>query len=151
MDGHDRDVDRARLQVVEPVLRGALKRHSPLRREQLAVSDVDEGSLPPNSHEQWRQHNRQNAIRRPDREAATRRCRIEWHSSRDHIPNLSEDFNDCGCELLCSLGTTPFGVQKNSGSLRSRRSRPRPWLTADGDKFSLSAARPTCRSVKHNP
>ena len=42
-----------------------------------------------------------------------------------------------------AVGTTPLGVRRNSGSLSSRRSRPSPWLTADGVRFSRSAARPT--------
>ena len=34
-----------------------------------------------------------------------------------------------------AVGTTPLGVRRNSGSLSSRRSRPRPWLTADGERL----------------
>src|SRR5215207_1817419 len=36
----------------------------------------------------------------------------------------------------------------NRGSFSSRRSRPRPWLTAEGERLSRSAARPTWRSSR---
>jgi hypothetical protein len=42
-----------------------------------------------------------------------------------------------------TVGTTPLGVRRNSGSLSRRRSRPSPWLTAEGVRFRRSAARPT--------
>jgi hypothetical protein len=45
-----------------------------------------------------------------------------------------------------AVGTTPFGVRRNNGSFSRRRSRPNPWLTAEADRFSRAAARPTCRS-----
>ena len=35
-----------------------------------------------------------------------------------------------------SVGTTPFGVFRNSGSFNRRRSRPKAWLTAEVDKFN---------------
>ena len=52
----------------------------------------------------------------------------------------------CASSMARAVGTTPLGVLRNNGSLRRRRSRPRPWLTADADRFKRSAARPTCRS-----
>ena len=47
-----------------------------------------------------------------------------------------------------AVGITPFGTRRNSGSLSSRRSRDRPWLTADGVRFSRCATRPRWRSLK---
>ena len=49
-----------------------------------------------------------------------------------------------------AVGTTPFGVLRNSGSLRSCLSLPRPWLTAEAERFSRAAARPTWRSCAHD-
>jgi hypothetical protein len=37
-----------------------------------------------------------------------------------------------------AVGTTPLGVRRNRGSFSKRRSLPSPWLTADGERFSLS-------------
>ena len=42
-----------------------------------------------------------------------------------------------------AVGTIPFGVLRNNGSLSRRRRRARPWLTADEVSRSRSAARPT--------
>jgi hypothetical protein len=45
-----------------------------------------------------------------------------------------------------SVGFTPLGVFRNSGSCSRRRSRRRPWLTAEGVRLSLCAARATWAS-----
>src|SRR5262245_9981871 len=50
--------------------------------------------------------------------------------------------------LARAVGSTPFGVRRNRGSLSSRRNRDRPWLTAEAVRFSRAAARPTWRSAK---
>ena len=45
-----------------------------------------------------------------------------------------------------AVGTTPLGVLRNSGSLSRRRSRPSPWLTADGGQACDRPPGPTWRS-----
>src|SRR5262245_52486041 len=47
-----------------------------------------------------------------------------------------------------SVGATPLGCRRNSGSFMSRRNRPSPWLTADGETCMREAARPTCFSSR---
>ena len=50
-----------------------------------------------------------------------------------------------------ALGTTPLGVLGSRGSSKSRRKRPMPWLTADGERFSrLGGAAEMTLLVQHD-
>ncbi len=76
---------------------------------------------------QRRQEHGGDAVGRADCETARGRSRIEWRGSGDNLRARARmSATGPANSMARSVGTTPFGVRKNRGSLSSRRRRPKP-------------------------
>ena len=147
VQGKNRDVDRARFQVGEGVLPGAPAGlpSSAGRICRTPMSMV--GGRRAQGGKEGRQEHGRDSVGRADEKrrvdlAASKGAAVEtMRLTRARMSAIGS-----ARSVARAVGTTPRGVLRNSGSLRSRRSRPRPWLTAEGERFSRSAARPTWRS-----
>ena len=145
--GNDRDVHRARLQIGEGGAPRALGGRFPRRGQQLTNADVDAGRR---LRSPARSGGRNTAEAPSGAPIVNRRVDVAGSNGSAVEMTLRTRARTSAIGAASSVaravGTTPFGVLRNSGSLSSRRSRPSPWLTAEGVRFSRSAARPTCRS-----
>ena len=94
VEGNDRDVHGARLQLGEGDAPGALGRGFPRRRQQLTQADVDAGRALAQLGEQRRQQHGRSAVGSADREPARGRGWIERRGGRDDAPRARQNVGD---------------------------------------------------------